>query len=28
VLAPPAPTSLPGNVADPHSLNHFVGQPR
>ena len=28
VLAPPAPTSLPGNVADPHSLNHFAGQPR
>lgn len=27
-LAPPAPTYLPGGVADPHPLNHFAGQPR
>ena len=26
-LAPPAPTYLPGDVADPHPLNHFAGQP-
>ncbi len=27
-LAPPAPKYLPGDVADPHPLNHFAGQPR
>ena len=26
-LAPQAPTYLPGDVADPHPLNHFAGQP-
>jgi hypothetical protein len=26
-LAPPAPKYLPGDVADPHPLNHFAGQP-
>jgi len=27
-LAPPAPKYLPGDVADPHPLNHFAAQPR
>jgi len=26
-LAPPAPTYLPGDVADPHPLNHLAGRP-
>ncbi len=28
VILPPAPEYLPGDVADPHPLNHFAGTPR